>query len=72
MGILDSLARLDDKVGIRAAFPRRGQSQRDFLANAARSRRSGYVPQAVYRELVELHDKVAALEVQLTRLQADR
>jgi hypothetical protein len=70
--ILARLSRLDDRIGIRGARPKPGQSRRDFLASIARSRLTGYVPNSVYLELVELHDRVAALEATVDQLKAGR
>jgi len=68
--ILRRLSRLDDKVGIRGSRPKPGQSRRDYLAGIARSRFTGYVPNSVYLELVELHDRVAALEATVAELRS--
>lgn len=71
VGILDRLNRLDDKVGSRAAGPRPGETRRDYLSSFAHLR-WGYVPRSVYLELVELHDRVAALEAEVAELRAER
>ena len=72
MDIFARLSRLDDKIGIRASRPKPGQSRRDYLAGIGRSRLTGYVPNSVYLELVELHDRVAALEATVAELKASR
>ena len=69
MSIFQRLSRLDDRVGLPSARPRPGESRRDYLASIARSRwLGGYVPNQVYLELVELHDKVASLEARVELL----
>lgn len=70
MGILQRLSQLDDRVGFRGARPKPGQSRRDYLASIGRSRLTGYVPTSVYLELVELHDRVEALEATVAELKA--
>jgi hypothetical protein len=72
VGILNRLSRLDDKLGMQGIGPRAGESRRDFLERLARSRMMAYVPRSVYVELVELHDRVAALEATVAQLEADR
>ena len=57
MGIFERLRALDRRMGIGR---RDGESRRDFFERCAR--RSAYVPSELYWELVELHDRVAALE----------
>jgi hypothetical protein len=44
---------------------RRGESSRDYLRRMGDARTTGYVPRAVYAELVELHDRVEHLEARL-------
>ena len=72
MSLLSRLSRLDEKVGIRGSRPSVGQSRRDWLASIARSRFTGYVPSSVYLELVELHDRVTALEATVDELKSGR
>lgn len=72
MGILGRLARLDEKSGVKGPGPAPGQSRRDYLADIAGSRLSSFVPKSVYLELVELHDRVAALEAALEQLKLQR
>jgi cell division protein FtsB len=48
--------------------PRPGETRRDFLARLAGT--GGYVPRAVYDELVELHDRVVQLEREIKDLKA--
>ena len=62
MGLMSGLRKLDDKVVAR----RDGLSRRDYLAKLSQSQfKSGYVHKEVFEELVELHDKVAALQVEI-------
>ena len=59
------LRRLDERAG---ALPPAGADRRAHLAWLGGARwRSGYVPQEVYRELVELHDRVERLEAEVRR-----
>lgn len=68
MGILDRLKNLDAAVG---AGPRAGEYRHEYLARMARSRwRTGYVPRALYAEVTDLHDRVAALEARVAALEA--
>jgi hypothetical protein len=69
MGIMQSLRRVDQRV---ARTRRDDESQRDYLARLGERRVEIYVPREVYAELVDLHDKVAALEASVARLQAER
>lgn len=69
MGIMQSLRRVDQRV---ARTRRDHESQRDYLARLGDRRVEIYVPREVYAELVDLHDKVAALEATVARLQAER
>jgi hypothetical protein len=69
MGIMQSLRRVDQRV---ARTRRDDESQRDYLARLGERRVEVYVPREVYAELVDLHDKVAALEASVARLQAER
>ena len=66
---LDRLNRLDDKLGM-SAGPRGDESRRDYLGRMARRRFLGYADPHVYRELVELHDRVRALESRLAELES--
>ncbi len=68
MSIFQRLSRLDDRVGLLCSRPRPGESRRDYLASIARSL-GGSVPNQVYLELVELHDKVASLEARVELLE---
>jgi hypothetical protein len=69
MGIMQSLRRVDQRV---ARTRRDDESQRDYLARLGDRRVEIYVPREVYAELVDLHDKVAALEATVARLQEER
>lgn len=69
MGIMQSLRRADQRV---ARTRRDDESQRDYLARLGDRRVEIYVPREVYAELVDLHDKVAALEATVARLQAEQ
>lgn len=69
MGIMQSLRRVDQRV---TGTRRDDESQRDYLARLGDKRVEIYVPREVYAELVDLHDKVAALEATVARLQAGR
>ena len=65
MGVLDRLDRLDLKMGFQRMRPRPGEIRRDFFDRVGNARFQAYVPRSVYLELVELHDRVAALEARL-------
>ena len=69
MGIMQSLRRVDQRV---TGTRRDEESQRDYLARLGDKRTVVYVPREVYDELVQLHDKMAALEATVGRLQAER
>jgi len=65
MGILRRLKRLDERVGL---LPPEGADRIGRLQWLSTSRLTGAVPHDVYRELVELHDRVARLEAAVQRL----
>jgi hypothetical protein len=69
MGIMRRLNSLDARLGIARAGPREGQSRRDYLEGLSRRSLLGYENPHVYRELVELHDRVAVLEKRLDVLE---
>lgn len=69
MGIMQSLRRFDQRV---ARTRRDDESRRDYLVRLGDRRVEIYVPREVYAELVDLHDKVAAMETTVAHLQAER
>ncbi len=70
MGFINRLNKLDDKLGMGAGI-RKGESRRDYLGRLARRRFLGYADPNVYRELVDLHDKVASLEDRVAKIEQD-
>ena len=64
MSLRKRLSKLDVSVGW---APGSDESRRDFLERVGKRR--GYVPRAVYQELVELHDQVARLEARIAALE---
>lgn len=68
MGMMNRLRRLDDRV-VRSG-PREGESRRDYLARLGSHGLLMYENPYVYREVVELHDRVQALEARLAAVEA--
>jgi hypothetical protein len=68
MGIMARLRRLDERVGAL----REGESRRDYIARRASGPWLRYENPHVYREVVELHDRVTALEAKLAAIEAGK
>ena len=68
MSILDKLGRLDRKVFKGSIGPRDGESRRDYLDRLTRGVMA-YENPYLYREVIELHDRVVALEARVGALE---
>jgi hypothetical protein len=68
MGLMDRVRRLDERAAARFG-PRNGESRRDYIERRGRNPLMRYENPHVYREIVELHDRVAELEAQVAALQ---
>lgn len=68
VSFVDRLNRLDRRVLKNAGAPREGESRRDFLDRKTRGFLF-YENAYLYREVIELHDRVEALEARLAALE---
>lgn len=71
-GAASNHADMGNNLFLIGSRPKRGESRRDYLARAARLRFTGSVPSSVYQELVDLHDRMAALERAVSELRAQQ